>query len=92
MSTPVGEIDEVVKDVKLLVNKDEEILTDEKVGELLVQYNLEKMVSAKAPDTQEPVLVSAAGRVSDTSFVDPSTGNVHEFNHITRAFTGVSSH
>ena len=78
--------------MKGLVNKTGDILTDEKVAGLLSEYNVERMVSAKAPDTQEPLLVTTHGRVSQTSFLDPSTGKIHEFDHITREFTSVKLH
>lgn len=90
MNSPAGEVDEVVKDVKVLVNAEENVLTDEKVSEILAAYNVERMETGKAPDTNEPVIVCSAGKVSATTFVDPSTGKIHEYDHLTRKFTGTT--
>jgi hypothetical protein len=90
MSSPRGEVNEVVKDVKKLINSTEEILTNEKLSEILGNYNVENMISAVASDTGEKVLVSETGRVSANTFVDPSTGNVHTMNHVDRKFTSTT--
>jgi len=87
MSSPRGEVDEVVKDVKKLINNQGEILTEEQLSEIMGNYNVENMISAVAADTGEKVLCSEAGRVSADTFVDPSTGNVHTMNHLERKFT-----
>jgi capping protein alpha len=90
MNSPAGEVDEVVKDVKVLVNSDSDVLTDAKTAEILSNYNVERMEFAKAPDTDEPVIVCGAGKVTRDTFVDPSTGKIHEFDHVTRKFTGTT--
>jgi capping protein alpha len=87
MNAPVGEVDDVVKDVKVLVNKDSEVLTAEKTSEILAAYNTARMTWDTAPDSQEPLIVSAHGQVDSTSFVNPGTGNVIQFDHDTRKFT-----
>jgi capping protein alpha len=90
MSSPIGEVSEVVKDLKVLINKDSEILTDAKVSEILAEYNTQMMESGKSPDDQEPLIVCKFGQVSANTFVDPSTGNVHTFDHAELKFTGTS--
>jgi len=86
-NAPAGEVDEVVKDVKVLVNKNGEVLTTELLTGILAKYNVNCMESAFNPETKDPVVVCAAGKVSENTFVDPSTGTVLEFDHITRKFT-----
>jgi capping protein alpha len=90
MNSPAGEVDLVIKDAKVLVNATDNVLTDEKTTQILSTYNVERMEWAKSPDTQENVIVSTAGKLSRNSFVDPSTNNVHEFNHLTRKFSPAS--
>lgn len=90
MSSPIGEVDEVVTDLKTLVNKNEEVLTDAALAEILQSYNTQMMETGKSPDTDEPLIVCAQGKVSANTFVDPSTGNVHTYDHAQRKFTSTT--
>jgi len=85
MSSPPGEVHDVVKDVVALVN-DPAVVSDEFLDKVLLQYNSENMVSAVAPSGEE-VLVSQHGLVDETSFLDPNTGKVLKFDHRKQAWT-----
>jgi capping protein alpha len=82
MSSPTGEIDEVVKDVKKLVGDD---ALGSNLQRILKDYNVEQMVAAKDPDGN-PVLVTAHGQIADDLYLDPATGRVIKFDHIKRKF------
>jgi len=89
MSSPTGEIDSVLTDVKKLIN-DEVSLDDAATAKVLRAYNCEQMVAAKDPDGDGNVIVSAHGQVADDQYVDPSTGRVLRFDHKKRAFLEVT--
>jgi len=86
-SSPTGEVDEVVKDVKKLVN-DEQTLGGA-LPRILKDYNVDQMVAAKDPDGNT-VLVTAHGQIADDLYLDPATGRVLKFDHVKRKFTEVT--
>jgi len=86
MSSPTGEVNDVVKDVIALVN-DPAVLTDERISVILREYNTQNMVHATSPDGSE-VLVTAHGQVDDNLYLDPGTGKVLKFDHRKQVFTG----
>jgi len=55
MSSPVGEVNDVMKDVKVLVN-DDSVLSDVKVESILKEYNTQQFVAAKAPNGEKVLL------------------------------------
>lgn len=85
-SSPPGEVHEVLIDVAKLVN-DAGLLTDDKIKEMLMKYNVEQLQTAKAP-SGEQVCVSEYGAVGDGEYVDPATGKVLAFDHRKMSFTG----
>jgi capping protein alpha len=87
-SSPTGEVDEVVSDVKKLV-ADDEVLSEEFMLKALRDYNVEQLVSGPDPDGNL-LLVSAHGQVADDLFTDPATGRVLRFDHRKRKFTEVT--
>eukprot|EP00808_Paulinella_micropora_P012250 g17493.t1 len=87
MSSPTGEVDEVVNDVKKLAG--EGILTPDVIKGFLRDYNIEQMTFGPDPSGNK-CLVSVHGRVDDELFLDPSTGQVMKWNHLTRKFTEVT--
>lgn len=62
-------------------------MTEGTVNGILRNYNLEHFTAAADPEGN-PLMVTKYGMVSDTEFLDPSTGRVLNFDHKTRAFTG----
>jgi capping protein alpha len=83
MSSPTGEGDDVVKDVKKLVGED---VLSSSLTKILRDYNVEQMVAAKDPDGNA-VLVTAHGQIADDLYLDPATGRVIRFDHLKRKFT-----
>jgi capping protein alpha len=88
MSSPTGEVKEVIADVKKLVD-DDSVMSKSNLTKIMQDYNTEQMVSANDPDGV-PVLVSTYGQVAESEFVDAATGRVLTFNHLTKEFTGVT--
>jgi capping protein alpha len=86
MSSPTGEMDDVVADVRKLVD-DDSILTDEAITRVVREYNLDRYTRGKRPDGEGFALTTPHGRVSDNEFLDPSTGKVLKFDHRKRKFT-----
>lgn len=87
MSAPAGEVDEVVKDTKKLIN-DNSVLTANKVEEILTNYNIERMIYAVNPDDKDSsIIVCTQGKIKSDQFLDPNTGDVYAFDHVNRKFT-----
>lgn len=86
LSSPVGEVNDVVKDVVALIN-DTSVLSDEKLTAIMREYNLNNLATAQAPDGSA-VLVSPYGEVDAESYLDPATGKVFKFDHKKQAFVG----
>jgi len=88
MSSPTGEIEDVITDVKKLVN-DSVVLNDDALVKILANYNTEQLTSATDPDGNS-VLVTTYGQVSADLFLDPNTGRVFRFDHRKRKITEVT--
>jgi len=89
MSSPPGEVEEVVTDVKKLV-ADDNVLSDEALAKIMRGYNVEQMASAKDPEGDSNIIVSVHGQVAPNQYVDPATGRVLTFDHRRRQFTEVT--
>jgi len=85
-SAPTGEVNEVLKDVKALVN-DSSVLTNEKITKIMHDYNTQRLTTATAPNGED-VMVSTYGQVDSSSYLDPATGKVLKFDHLNQTFTG----
>jgi len=90
MSSPTGEVDDVVTDVLKLVDKS--VVSEAALEKILKDYNCENMVWAADPEDNKapPILVTAYGQVSPNSYLDANSGRVLTFDHRKRKFTGVS--
>jgi|Transcript_19471 capping protein alpha len=84
MSSPSGEVSEVLADVSKLVG-DSSVLSADKVEGMLKDYNLEHMTAAKTPAGNK-LLVTPYGKVADDLFLDPESGKVLKFNHTSAEF------
>lgn len=85
MSSPTGEIHDVLVDVAKLVG-DSSVLDDAAIKRMMKDYNTEQLQPAKTPDGNM-VVVSSYGQVSDDEYCDPSTGKVLKFDHRKHTFT-----
>lgn len=89
LSSPVGEVKDVLTDVRVLVN-DSAALDDGSVAGMMREYNVKTYAVAKLPDEERQVLVTPYGQVSETRYVDPASGSVYEFSHEKREFTAAT--
>jgi hypothetical protein len=80
MSSPTGEVDDVVADVQKLV-ADDAVLTADALSAILRDYNTEQMIAAMDLSTARPVLVTKHGQVGPDLYLDPATGKVLKFDH-----------
>lgn len=85
MSSPTGEVNDVLVDVAKLV-ADSTVLSDDAVKKMMREYNVEQLQPAKTPDGNM-VVVSTYGQVADDEYVDPSSGKVLKFDHRKHLFT-----
>lgn len=85
MSSPTGEVHDVVLDVAKLVD-DPAVLTDGALKKIMREYNHQQLQPAKTPDGNS-LVVSTHGAVGDDEYVDPSTGKVFKFDHRKHLFT-----
>jgi len=86
MSSPPGEVDDVVTDVVKLV-ADEAAVSDETINSILRDYNAEQLVWGPDVDEKTAIMVSAHGAVAGDEYVDYNTGRVLKFDHRRRKFT-----
>jgi capping protein alpha len=86
MSSPPGEVDDVITDVIKLVD-DASTVGEEAVTSILKDYNAEQLVWGPSLDEKTPVMVSAYGAVAADEYVDANTGRVLKFDHRRRKFT-----
>jgi len=88
MSSPTGEVEDVITDVKKLVN-DPVVLNEDALVKILANYNTEQLTAATDPDGNS-VLITTYGQVSSDLFLDPNTGRVLRFDHRKRKITEVT--
>jgi len=88
MSSPTGEVDEVVGDIKKLVN-DERVLSDQKLTKILAEYNMEQLVTGPDPDGNL-CIVSQYNQVGPDLYLDAASGRVLRFDHKRRKFVEVT--
>jgi len=86
MSSPPGEVDDVVTDVLKLVD-DSSAVSEDTVTAILRDYNTEQLVWGPDIDEKTPIMVSPHGAVAGNEYVDPNSGRVLKFDHRRRKFT-----
>jgi len=85
MSSPPGEVDDVITDVVKLIG--DSGVGDESINAILRDYNAEQLVWGPDVDEKTPIMVSAHGAVAGDEYVDANTGRVLKFDHRRRKFT-----
>jgi len=87
MSAPTGEVDDVVSDVKQLVN-DGSVLDDKALAGILREYNTDQLTPALDPSgSGRMIVVSKYGQVGNDHYLDPNSGKIYKFDHNRRVFT-----
>eukprot|EP01117_Protostelium_nocturnum_P012217 TRINITY_DN448_c0_g1_i1.p1 TRINITY_DN448_c0_g1~~TRINITY_DN448_c0_g1_i1.p1 ORF type:complete len:293 (-),score=92.91 TRINITY_DN448_c0_g1_i1:184-999(-) len=85
LSSPPGELGEVVTDVRALLP--DEKLINASAPRTFREYNTEQFVVVDSPKGHK-VLITKYGEVADGEFLDPRGGVVLQFDHIKQQVTG----
>ncbi|KAG0125478.1 F-actin-capping protein subunit alpha [Tuber indicum] len=80
LDAPPGELQDVIADIKALVNDDPAVL--EGVIPAIEKYNKEQLVTTKLPSSGEQVIISEYNCLSDGRFFDVGSQASFEFDHI----------
>lgn len=88
LSSPPGELKEVLKDVKKIVPG--HLLGDAALLSIFRTYNLDQLVIADIPNDERKLLVCAQTEVDDSHYIESTTQQLVEFNHISQECVGIS--
>jgi len=86
LSSPPGELMEVVTDVRALLPN--ESMINESAPRTFREYNTEQMVQVDSPGNSHKVLITKYGEVSDGEYLDPRGNQVITYDHIRQEVTG----
>jgi len=86
LSSPPGELMEVVTDVRGLLGND--AILNDSAPATFREYNTEQMLQVKSPNGGHQVLISKYGEISPSEYLDPKGGCVVFFDHIRQEVTG----
>jgi len=91
MSSPTGELNDVVKDVQKLV-QDPATLTDDALTNIIKAYNHEQMAFAPHPNKADGSMgmVSEFGQTADGKYYNPTVNQNLTFDHKAQKFSGAS--
>jgi len=84
LSAPPGELNEVVQDVRCLLNNDD--LLNRNAMETFRTYNTTQMIQVQNGD--HDVLITKFGEVNPNEYLDPQGKQIISFDHIKQAITG----
>jgi len=80
LSSPPGEFNEVVADVKTLLHDDS--ILNATAHQTFRNYNTEQMLQVKSPGHDHEFLITTYGEVSDGEYIDHKGRQVVSFDHI----------
>jgi len=86
LNAPPGEFDEVVTDVRGLLNNDG--LLNELAPTAFKEYNTEQMLVLAVPNQQHKVLITKFGELSGEEYLDSTGKQVITFDHFKQEVTG----
>ena len=81
LSTPTGEVSELLNDVKKIIPSS--VLGDDQIKGILRTYNVDQQTLGETTGG-DSMLVSKHGEIDDNHYVDPRAGKVYGFNHTTQ--------
>jgi len=88
LNAPPGEFNEVVTDVRSLVNDD--ALLNRNALSTFRTYNTDQMISVSIAGNDSKVLVTTYGEIDQKHYLDPHSKQVFEFDHVMQTVGGVS--
>mmetsp|Transcript_30134 Transcript_30134/g.41721 ORF Transcript_30134/g.41721 Transcript_30134/m.41721 type:complete len:296 (-) Transcript_30134:273-1160(-) len=80
LQSPPGELLQVASDVRTLLGADH--VLNSVALDVFREYNTEQMVAVNLPDSMGQVLVTKAGEIDSSHYLDPKSGQVVEVDHI----------
>ncbi|XP_006462689.1 hypothetical protein AGABI2DRAFT_193792 [Agaricus bisporus var. bisporus H97] len=86
LQAPPGEINDVLNDVRSIINNDEELQAG--VQPALREYNLEQFITVESPGNNHQCIISEAARLpanddeSEERFIDPRAKTSFTFDHL----------
>ena len=81
LSTPTGEVSELLNDVKKIIPSS--VLGDDQIKGILRTYNIDQQTLGETTGG-DFMLISKHGEIDDNHYVDPRAGKVYGFNHATQ--------
>eukprot|EP00695_Tsukubamonas_globosa_P001396 TRINITY_DN2412_c0_g1_i1.p1 TRINITY_DN2412_c0_g1~~TRINITY_DN2412_c0_g1_i1.p1 ORF type:complete len:173 (-),score=66.95 TRINITY_DN2412_c0_g1_i1:1-465(-) len=88
LSSPPGEIQDVLADVRAIVGDDS--LLDEHAPEVFRTYNIEQLVAVAVPGSDKKCVVSKFGELEDGRYLDPRSKQIFSMNHMKQVASGAS--
>lgn len=82
LSSPIGEFDDILADVKNMLP--ENLLTDAHLENIAQKYNVEQLTTVSTPQGGRMIICNE-GRVDSTHFIDAAAGVVRGIDHVKRA-------
>lgn len=87
---PPGEVNEVIKDVKGIVNDDE--LTEEQIKKVLPKYMRLQLTPVKIEkDSDQSVILSTFNDLGNSKYFDPRSKQSFQYNHITETISDIQA-
>ncbi|KAJ3438695.1 f-actin-capping protein subunit alpha [Anaeramoeba flamelloides] len=86
LSSPPGEINEVLTDVRVLLDNDN--LLNQTALSAFREYNKSQMFATELPELDYPLLITEYGELSPNTYLDPRSKRVYSFDHIQQTFSG----
>lgn len=88
LSSPAGELEDVLTDVRALVADDG--LISECAPEIFHTYNIEQLTTVEVPESPYRLVLSKYNEVDQTHYVDPRTSKVVGVDHMKAVVTDVA--
>jgi len=89
LSSPPGEYNEVVTDVRALVGNDS--LLNQHFASTSQEYNTEQCIMLQPPNGEHMVVICKQGEVSATEYLDPRGQQIVTVDHVKQEITGTSA-
>ncbi|KAI9272436.1 F-actin-capping protein subunit alpha [Sporodiniella umbellata] len=80
LSSPPGEVNDVIRDVRTLVNDDEALQAG--IVQTLEQYNTEQHITVCPSGLDYSVIVSKYGKLAEDRYFDPRSKKSFKFDHV----------
>ena len=81
LSSPAGEIKELVNDVKNIIPSS--VLNEDSIKSIFRTHNIDQQTLGETTNG-DVMLVSKHGEIDDNHYVDPRAGKIYGYNHVTQ--------